>query len=777
MITETLSSLLHHCSKTKALRCGLSLHAAVLKTGTQSDVFMSNHVLNMYAKCGHTTFARQVFDEMFEKNLVSWSAMISGYDQAGEPQMAIDLYSQMFLVPNEYVFASVISACASLSALTQGQKIHSRSLKFGYESISFVSNSLISMYMKCNQCSDALSVFTNTPEPNCVSYNALITGFVENQQLERGFEFFKLMRQQGLIPDRFAFMGVLGICTTTENLKRGTELHCQTVKLNLDSTPFIGNVIITMYSELNLIQEAEKAFRLIEEKDVISWNTLIAACSHCDDHAKGLRVFKHMTEETNVRPDDFTFTSALAACAGLASMSHGKQIHAHLMRTRLYQDLGVDNALVNMYAKCGCIGYAYDIFSKMVHHNLVSWNTIIAGFGNHGLGERAVELFEQMNAIGIRPDSVTFIGLLTACNHAGLVDKGQLYFNSMEETYGIAPDIEHFSCLIDMLGRAGRLNEAEEYMRKFPFWNDPVVLPVTTSPYVLLSNLYASDGMWDSVAEARKRLKRSGLKKEPGHSLIEVNGSVEKFTIGDFTHLRIKEIKGILKTLSWAFYDQLQRQGVHTLMWTGGVKKGRVSEILIQGHNSIENGLEALKSLLAGPLRFLGKQNLKRSCQEERREFIKSIQATDVSGLLTRKIFLEDFRAHLLLLRKFGRLLLQMSGGHPSLNVGSSTSTDTTFIVLVLKKATIDGVKKFKLTSMEGLLKGRQILDIVLLANEMVIGKLQMMKFFLESILQGTIYRAHLFPHIGGIPIYPLADERGKVSSSNGAACLSKVRG
>ncbi|WJZ87603.1 hypothetical protein VitviT2T_006973 [Vitis vinifera] len=143
-----------------------------------------------------------------------------------------------------------------------------------------------------------------------------------------------------------------------------------------------------------------------------------SACSHCDDHAKGLRVFKHMTEETNVRSNDFTFTSALAAYARLVSMSHGEQIHAHLMRMRLYQDLGFDNALVNMYAKCGCIGYAYDIFSKMVHHNLVSWNTIIAGFGSHGLGERAIELFEQMSAIGIRPDSITFIGLLTACNHA-----------------------------------------------------------------------------------------------------------------------------------------------------------------------------------------------------------------------------------------------------------------------------------------------------------------------------------------------------------------------
>ena len=579
MITETLSSLLHQCSKSKALRCGLSLHAAVLKTCIQLDVFMSNHVLNMYAKCGQITFARHVFDEMLEKNLVSWSAMISGYDQAGEPQMAIDLYSQMLLVPNEYIFASVISACASLSALTQGQKIHARSLKFGYESISFVSNSLISMYMKCNQCSDAFSVFTNTPEPNRVSYNALITGFVANQQLERGFEIFKHMLQQGLIPDRFAFMGLLGICTTTENLKRGTELHCQTIKLNLDSTPFIGNVIMTMYSELNLLEEAEKAFKLIEEKDVISWNTFIAACSHSDDHEKGLRVFKQMIEETNIRPDDFTFSSALAACAGLASMRHGKQIHAHLLRTRLYQDLGVDNALVNMYAKCGCISSAYDIYIEMVHHNLVSWNTIIVGFGNHGLGEKAVELFEQMNATGIQPDSVTFIGLLTACNHAGLVDKGQVYFNSMEETYGITPDIEHFSCLIDMLGRAGRLNEAEEYMRKFPFWNDPVVLgsllsasrlhgdvvigerlarwlltrqPVTTSPYVLLSNLYASDGMWDSVAEARKMLKGSSLKKEPGHSLIEVSGIVEKFTIGDFTHSRSKEIEGILKTLSWA---------------------------------------------------------------------------------------------------------------------------------------------------------------------------------------------------------------------------------
>ncbi|KAL7188204.1 hypothetical protein ACSBR1_038127 [Camellia fascicularis] len=577
---ETIGFLLHHCSKTKAFRYGTSLHASVVKSGLQSDVIVCNHILNMYAKCGNITFARKVFDEMSERNLVSWSAMVSGYGQAEEPRMAIDLFSKMGLVPvpNEYLLASAISACASLFALTQGQQIHALSVKIGYSFISFVSNSLISMYMKCGRCSDALIVFSSTSELNSVSYNAMIAGLVENKQPDKGFDVYRKLCQQGLVPDRFTFVGVLGICSTADDLSRGMQLHCQTIKLKLDSTPFIGNVIITMYSKFGMIEEAQKVFRLIEEKDVISWNTLITACSHCDDHAKGLSIFKEMTNVISLWLDDFTYASALAACAGIASVRHGKQIHAHLIRTKLDGDVGVDNALVNMYAKCGCIGYAQTVFNKICSHNLVSWNSIIAGFGNHGHGAKALELFEQMKELGLKPDSVTFIALLTACNHAGLVDEGQAYFNSMNEIYGIAPDIEHFSCLIDLLGRAGRLKEAVEYMKFFPFGHDPVVLVsllsacrlhgdvligehlarkllkrelVTTSPYVLLSNLYASDGMWNCVAEARKMLKGSGLKKEPGHSLIEVKGAVEKFTIGDFSHARIEQIVHILKTLSW----------------------------------------------------------------------------------------------------------------------------------------------------------------------------------------------------------------------------------
>ena len=579
MLTEAILSLLHQCSKTKAFRHGLSLHAAALKTGMQSDTIISNHILNVYAKCGNTSFSYQVFEEMPERNLVSWSAMISGCDQAGEHLMALNLFSKMPLVPNEYIYSSAISACASLMALLQGQQIHAQALKFGYASISYVSNSLISMYMKCSQCSDALSVYACTPEPNSISYNALITGFVENHLLEKGFEVFKLMHQRGFVLDRFTFVGVLEVCIDLDDLLTGTVLHAQTIKLELDSLPLIGNVIISMYSKFNLIDEAEKVFRLIEEKDVISWNTFISSCSHCVDHAKGFSVFKEMANDYSVSPDDFTFASVLATCAGLASIRHGKQIHAYLIRTRLCQDVGVGNALVNMYAKCGSIKYAYNIFNKMLHRNTFSWNSIIAGFGNHGLGGQALDLFEQMKAMGLKPDSVTYVGLLMACNHAGLVNEGKVIFNSMEETYGITPDIEHFSCLIDMLGRAGRLTEAEEYIKKFPFGDEPVILgsllsacrlhgdvvigerlarqllklqPMTSSPYVLMANLYASDEMWGDVAEARKMLKGSGLRKEPGHSLIEIKGSFEKFTIGDFSHLRIDDVKDTLRTLNWA---------------------------------------------------------------------------------------------------------------------------------------------------------------------------------------------------------------------------------
>ncbi|PWA75391.1 tetratricopeptide-like helical domain-containing protein [Artemisia annua] len=576
---EILGSILHKCSKTRSFQHGFSLHAVAIKTGFKSNVIISNHVLNMYAKCGHIEYARQVFEEMPQRNVVTWSAMISGYEQAGKALKAVEMFSRMEVAQaNEFVFASVVSACARMLGVNVGKRIHAQAVVLGYGGVSFVSNSLVSMYMKCGRCGDALAVFMRCCEPNDVAYNAMINGLVENGEVGKAYEMFRRMCQQGLVPNRFSLAGLLGKCTAPNDLWVGMELHCLAIKLNLESIAFVGNVLIMMYSKFSLLEEAEKIFWSIEEKDMISWNTFIAAYCHALDYTKGIKVFYEMLRTHNSTPDDFTYTSALSACSGLASSLLGRQIHGYLIRTRLNYDTGVANALVNMYAKCGSIKHAVTIFNQTRFHNLLSWNTLMAGFANHGLGKQAIELFNQMKELHMKPDSVTFIALLSALNHTGgLVNEGKIYFNTMQETYGITPNVEHVACIVDLLGRARRVKEAEEYMEKYSFEQDPVVLgcllsacrvhgeldigkrtaerfskikKVSTSPYVLLSNLYASESMWDGVAETRKELKDSLIKKEPGHSLIEVQGVVEKFTVGRILHSRIDEIVGVLKVLS-----------------------------------------------------------------------------------------------------------------------------------------------------------------------------------------------------------------------------------
>ncbi|GAB2269855.1 hypothetical protein Dimus_004775 [Dionaea muscipula] len=584
---ESLGYLIHQCSLIKALTQGISLHAAAFKCGVHSDAIVTNHIINMYAKCGQISSAQKLFDEMTERNIVSWAALISGYHQAKKPLVAVQLFSRLPLVPNESILATVVSSCAGASYLSLGQQVHARAVAVGYGSDSYVSNALISLYMKCGLCNYALGVFSSGAlVPNTVSFNTLIAGFVENGQPLKGIELFRAMSQQGFVADHFTSAAVLRACTDADDFYGGLQFHCLTVKRKLDSIPFVGNVIITMYSKFEMVEEAEKVFRRIDQKDIISWNTMIAVFTqHVHDEEcvnKGFDVFRELLKEKNttVLPDDFTFSSVVAACAVEASIYNGKQIHAHMLRTRVAWDVGVENALVDMYAKCGCIGYSYTMFNLMKHPNLISWNSIISGFGNHGLGKKALLLFEQMKEHGFHPNSLTFTGLLIACNHAGLVDEGTSLFDSMLQVYGINPDIMHFACLVDMLGRAGRLDEAERYMKKSPFRDDPVILgsllsacwlqgetvtgerlgeqllklkfpPATTSPFVLLSNLYASDRMWSGAAEVRRMLKGSRLKKEPGHSLIQVHGNVEKFTVGDFSHSRIQEIKDVLSTISF----------------------------------------------------------------------------------------------------------------------------------------------------------------------------------------------------------------------------------
>ncbi|KAK4414861.1 Pentatricopeptide repeat-containing protein, mitochondrial [Sesamum alatum] len=298
MLLEKLGSFLHHCAKTKAFQLGISLHASAVKTGRQSEVFIGNHVLNFYAKCDCVDSAMRVFEEMPLRNSVTWSALISGFDQSNRPHLAIQLFSQMqkYFKPNEFVFASALSSCSGIKDSKLGQQIHAQALKLSHASVSFVLNSLILMYMKCGMCAHALLIFTDSECDflTLVSYNIAITGLVENKEHRKGIEMFMIMCRRGLVPDRFTFAGLLGAGEVIYDLPVVMQLHCQMVKVGLDYTAFSGNVLMTLYPKFDLMAEMEKVFAMIEDKDVYSWNTALAACCRSEDNLKALCIFREM---------------------------------------------------------------------------------------------------------------------------------------------------------------------------------------------------------------------------------------------------------------------------------------------------------------------------------------------------------------------------------------------------------------------------------------------------------------------------------------------------
>ncbi|CAL4968650.1 unnamed protein product [Urochloa decumbens] len=530
-------------------------HGAAVKAGHAVDVIFSNHLIVSYGGSGVLDAARRVFDEMPSRNLVSWSALISCYARSGRPELALELFARMGRVaprPNEHVYASAARSCTALHALAAGTQVHAGAVKSGLlGASSFVANSVASMYMKCGRFDEGYDVFSTLEEPTVVSYNAVISGLAASPRPEKGLEVFRLMKLRGLRPDRFSYAAALGICIDLENPNIGAALHCDTVKIGVNASAFVGNVILDMYSKHGTIAEAEQVFLSVEEKDAVTWNTYIAAHSRRGGHTEALKLYKDMLINANVRPDNFTHASALAACAELSLIRHGRQVHCRLIRSRADADVAVGNAVIGMYARCGHMVFAARAFRQLRGRNLCSWNTLISGFGKHGCAKEAIEAFERMKEAGIASDTITFTGLLAACSHAGLVDQGMEYFNSMSRTHGVSPRAEHVSCIVDLLGRAGRLEEAEDHVLASPFRDDPVVLgsllsasrvhgdagvggraagrllalgPATSSPYVLLSQLHASGGRWDGAAEAWRMLKDGGAgrrRKDAGLSEVD----------------------------------------------------------------------------------------------------------------------------------------------------------------------------------------------------------------------------------------------------------------
>ncbi|KAI3893369.1 hypothetical protein MKX03_017083 [Papaver bracteatum] len=579
-----LSSVISACSVLNFLKGGKQIHAYVLRNGTETDISVINVLIDFYSKCCKVKIGRKLFDEMPVKNVVSWTTMIAGYMQNSFHQDAMKLFSEMTRLgwrPDGFTCTSILSSCGSLEALKQGIQVHSYIVKANLESDDFVKNGLIDMYAKCTSLEDARKAFDVMDEHNVISYNAMIEGYARQGRISEALDLFHMMRLGSFSPSLLTFVSLLGVSASTSTIELSKQIHGLSVKSGVALDLYTGSALIDVYCKCFCVDDARHIFNEMTERDIVVWNAMVSGYTQSGQSDNALKLFLELLI-SRIRPDEITFVALVTAASDLASLFHGQQLHSQLIKTSLDLEPFVSIALVDMYAKCGSIEEARVLFDSINQRDVVCWNSMISRYAQHGHAKEALMLFDQMIAEGIEPTCVTFIGVLSACSHAGLVEIGLNHFQSMKSSFGIEPGMEHYACVVDLLGKAVKLHEAKEFIDQMPIdpaatvWRSLLsacrmvgnlelakyaaemaisVDPNDSGSYVLLSNILASKGMWTDVEKVRKKMNSNEVLKEPGHSWIEANSKVTVFIAKDKTHNQAEAIYWLLQKLTEQITD------------------------------------------------------------------------------------------------------------------------------------------------------------------------------------------------------------------------------
>jgi len=416
----TVVSVVRACAKIAGLQFGKLVHADLIKTGFQSDVIVGTALVDMYAKTGVREDAHQVFDKMPEKNVFSWTVIISEYAKHGHGEEVFKLFKGLLFAgvkPNHFTFSSVLSVGSMLDSLEQGRQVHAQIIKTGFDSYLFVGNALVDMYAKWGSRADANKLFDNMPEIDMVSWTGLMSGYAndaENRYGKEALELFSQMTCSGTKPDNFILALVLKVCACIASLQSGQELHAYIIKTGYEVNASVINTLVDMYGKCGSILDACKVFDEMEEPNLISCNAMISGYTRHGLDEDALQLFHEMRQERMIS-NGFTFVSVVTACANLAAQEQGKCIHADIVKSGFAFDLFVGNALVGMYAKCGSMKDASLVFDRMLTWDVVSWNSMIAGYADHNFGVEAFQLVAEMLRFGINPNQVTFTSILKAC--------------------------------------------------------------------------------------------------------------------------------------------------------------------------------------------------------------------------------------------------------------------------------------------------------------------------------------------------------------------------
>ncbi|XVF69948.1 hypothetical protein PTKIN_Ptkin11bG0122000 [Pterospermum kingtungense] len=530
-----------------------------------NSVQKPNFLLSKIIDIKNYAYASLFFSQIPQPNDYAFSVMIRGLTTTWQNYSeTLHFYYRMKflgLKPNKFTYPFLFIACTNLLELRHGQSAHSSVFKLGLNDDAHTTHSLITMYARCGELDRARKVFNEISERDLVSWNSMISGYSKMGYAREALGLFGKMREEGFIPDEMTLVSVLGSCGDLGYLNLGMLVEGFVVKHKMELNSFIGSALIGMYAKCGDLMSARRVFDGMQGKDVVTWNAMITGYAQNGASDDAIKLFQGM-KDAGVNPDKITLVGVLSACASIGAQDLGKWIDTYASQRGVQHNIFVSTALVDMYAKCGSLYDAQRIFENMPVKNEVSWNAMISALAFHGRPQEALLIFERMSKEGrdVYPNDVTFVGVLSACVHAGLVDEGWRYFDLMKSSYGITPKIEHYSCMVDLLARAGQLYEAWDFIEKMPEKPDEIVLgallgacqkcknldvsekvmqlllqmePSNSGNYVISSKIYANSRRWDDSAKMRVLMRQRGVSKTPGCSWIEIEAQLHEFLAGD----------------------------------------------------------------------------------------------------------------------------------------------------------------------------------------------------------------------------------------------------
>lgn len=457
---ETAYSLLQVCIKKKDLAAGKQVESLMIKSGLHLVSLLGDHLIRLFASCGSLPDASKAFWKISEPTVYTWNAIISAHARLEDGNRALELYrkmQQVGMTPDTVTFLCILKACAGVGALLQGRQTHDQAIRHGLDSNAF-SNSLVDMYAKCGSLEDACCVFDGLNTRTVVSWGAMMAGYVENGNCLYTFELFERMKENGIEPNRAIYLCILKACISKGDIRQGRLIHYEIIKSGSDLELMVGNTLIDMYAKFSCLEDACRVFDKLPHRDVVSWDVRIAGLTDHGHSFLALELFEKMQQD-GLKPDKYTYSCILKACATEGAVWQGKLVHDRIVRCGFESNIVVVNTLIDMYGKCGCVGEACKVFDGLLSRDVVSWGTIIARCVQHGLDHFALKFFEKMQQDGFFPNKAVFVCVLKACITIGTLARGRLIHDQMIRT-GLGLDLTIGSTLVDMYGRYGSLEEA-----------------------------------------------------------------------------------------------------------------------------------------------------------------------------------------------------------------------------------------------------------------------------------------------------------------------------